>query len=302
MEYINFSTPPFPHFIIAGSALYRPGDIHGRRSNIGVFDLIYIESGELYITDGNTSWHLKEKEILIIKPDSTHYGHKKVNVKSTFKWVHFRTAGKYFYTNELRMTKEEMKSIGSYTDRRSIVTLPVHKKLSDLESNEVSAILSKLSSAVIDKYQQTQTQVPAPPSPLERQELFLRLLGFLQLYQAQYDSSEFLAANIMEYILQNVNTDLNLEKIASHFNFHPVHIIRCMKKEYGSTPNKIITQVRINNAKNLLITSDFTINRISEISGFSSPSYFNRVFRKQTGMTPKEYRDTHKLISNLEHS
>ncbi len=35
MEYVNFSTPPYPHFIIAGSALYRPGDAHGRRSNIG---------------------------------------------------------------------------------------------------------------------------------------------------------------------------------------------------------------------------------------------------------------------------
>ena len=48
MEYVNFSTPPYPHFIIAGSALYRPGDAHGRRSNIGIFDLIFIEYGELY--------------------------------------------------------------------------------------------------------------------------------------------------------------------------------------------------------------------------------------------------------------
>ncbi|MFQ7550905.1 MAG: hypothetical protein ACLRMZ_12055 [Blautia marasmi] len=77
MEYVNFSTPPYPHFIIAGSALYRPGDAHGRRSNIGIFDLIFIEYGELYITDGDTAYHLRENELLILKPDSTHYSHKK---------------------------------------------------------------------------------------------------------------------------------------------------------------------------------------------------------------------------------
>ena len=67
MEYVNFSTPPYPHFIIAGSALYRPGDAHGRRSNIGIFDLIFIEYGELYITDGDTAYHLRENELLNFK-------------------------------------------------------------------------------------------------------------------------------------------------------------------------------------------------------------------------------------------
>ena len=42
MEYITLSTPPFPYFIHAGSALYRPGDRHRRRSNLKVFDIIYV--------------------------------------------------------------------------------------------------------------------------------------------------------------------------------------------------------------------------------------------------------------------
>ncbi|MCA5961205.1 helix-turn-helix transcriptional regulator [Blautia sp. RD014234] len=40
----------------------------------------------------------------------------------------------------------------------------------------------------------------------------------------------------------------------------------------------------------MLITSNLSINKISEFVGFSSPSYFNKVFREYTGMTPKEYR------------
>lgn len=114
MEYVNFSTPPYPHFIVAGSALYRPGDTHGRRSNIGIFDLIFIEYGELYITDGDTSYHLKENELIILKPDSTHYGHKKVTEKTKFDWLHFRSAGEYHYSEEFHLVKEKRQSLNIY--------------------------------------------------------------------------------------------------------------------------------------------------------------------------------------------
>ena len=290
MEYVNFSTPPYPHFIIAGSALYRPGDAHGRRSNIGIFDLIFIEYGELYITDGDASYHLRENELIILKPDSTHYGHKKVTEKTKFDWLHFRSVGEYHYSEEFHLVKEERKSLSTYTDRKSTLTLPLYKKMTPLESSEFTSRFSKLISANIDKYQQKETQDQALLSPLECQELFFRLLSFVQVFQPQRNSSELLAANIMEYILQNFHTQLTLESIADYFNFHPVHIIRCLKREYGITPNKAIIQIRIDNAKKMLITSNLSINKISEFVGFSSPSYFNKVFREYTGMTPKEYR------------
>lgn len=290
MEYVNFSTPPYPHFIIAGSALYRPGDAHGRRSNIGIFDLIFIEYGELYITDGDTAYHLRENELLILKPDSTHYGHKKVAEKTKFDWIHFRSVGDYQYSGEFHLAKEERKSLNTYTDRKSTLTLPLYKKMGPLESSEFTSIFSKLISANIDKYQQKETQDQALLPPLECQELFFRLLSFVQVFQPQRNSSELLAANIMEYILQNFHTQLTLDSIADYFNFHPVHIIRCLKREYGITPNKAVIQVRIDNAKKMLITSNLSINKISDFVGFSSPSYFNKVFREYTGMTPKEYR------------
>ena len=194
------------------------------------------------------------------------------------------------YSGEFHLAKEERKSLNTYTDRKSTLTLPLYKKMGPLESSEFTSIFSKLISANIDKYQQKETQDQALLSPLECQELFFRLLSFVQVFQPQRNSSELLAANIMEYILQNFHTQLTLESIADYFNFHPVHIIRCLKREYGITPNKAVIQVRIDNAKKMLITSNLSINKISDFVGFSSPSYFNKVFREYTGMTPKEYR------------
>ena len=64
MEYIYFSSPPYPHFIIAGDALYRPGDMHSKRACIGIFDMIYVEYGELFITENDHAYHLKENDVL----------------------------------------------------------------------------------------------------------------------------------------------------------------------------------------------------------------------------------------------
>lgn len=295
MEYVNFTTPPFPHFIIAGNALYRPGDIHGRRSNIGVFDLIFIEYGELYLTDGNRSYHLKENDVLILKPNSTHFGHKRVSVKTKFNWLHFRTLGEYYYTDEFHLTKEKAKKLNYYSDNAGLLTLPLYKKLTPLESGEFSTYFSKLVSANIDKYQQKEFQNQALLSPLECQEVFLKILSFIQVFQPQRNSSELLAANIMEYIMANYNHHLTLESIANYFNFHPVHIIRCMKKEFGITPNKAITQIRIENGKKMLITSNLSINKISDYIGFSTPSYFDKIFKNYTGYSPREYRNRYKM-------
>lgn len=291
MEYVNFLTPPYPHFIIAGSALYRPGDAHGKRTNIGVFDLIFIEYGELYITDGTQSYHLKENDLLILKPDSTHFGHRIVTQRTKFDWLHFRNNAPFYYSPEFHLEKEPEKSFSYFTDRQSTLSLPLYKKLSSFASREFISIFLKLASANIDKYQQTEIRGQAIPSPLECQELFLRLLSYVQVFQPQRNSSELLAANIMEYIAQNYHIPITVESIAEYFNFHPVHIIRCLKKEFGVTPNKAITQVRIENAKKMLITSDLSVSKISEFAGFSTPSYFNKVFRTYTNMTPSEFRE-----------
>lgn len=293
MEYVHFLTPPFPHFIVAGSALYRPGDSHGKRNNIGVFDLIFIEYGELHITDSSKSYHLKQNDLLIIKPDSTHYGHKIVSEKTKFNWLHFRTDCTYYYSTEFHLEKPRPKYHSYYTDRQSVLTLPLYKKLTPLAAGEVASIFSKLISANIDKYQQTEIRSQTFSSPLECQILFLRLLNYVQVFQPQLNSSELLAANIMEYISQNYHTEITLNSIADYFNFHPVHIIRCLKKEFGLTPNKAITQMRIENAKNLLITSDLNIGKIAELVGFSTSSYFNKVFREYTNMSPKRFRENH---------
>ncbi len=290
MNYVNFITPPYPHFICAGDALYRPGDAHRRRANIGIFDMIYIEYGELFLTDNHKAYHLKANDVLLIRPDQEHFGHKQSTVKSKFKWLHFRSAGKMYFSDDVCPMQPERQSMYSFEDRKNQLILPLYKKLSPLESSEFSSYFSKLVSFNVNRYQQREDQGQTLLSPLECQELFLRLMNILQIFQPQLNSSQLLATNIMEYLAQNYHRQITLEDIAQYFNFHPAHIIRCLKKEFGITPNKALNGIRIENAKKMLVTSDLSINKISFCMGFSTPTYFNRVFKEYTGQTPKEYR------------
>ena len=112
----------------------------------------------------------------------------------------------------------------------------------------------------------------------------------LQLFQPKNNSSQLLAENIMDYILINYNSDISLNSIAEYFNFHPVHIIRAIKAKYHITPNKLITQVRLDQAKKLLLTTDYTIEKIALFCGFASASYFSKSFHKQFGLSPNDFR------------
>lgn len=291
MEYIYFSSPPYPHFIIAGDALYRPGDMHSKRACIGIFDMIYVEYGELFITENDHAYHLKENDVLILRPDTIHFGHKPCSVKTKFMWCHFRSSGDFYYSETIKLPEPVRKSIYSYDDRVSHLIFPLYKHIPLQEVPEFSTCFSRLVSGNVDKYQQTEKQRPISLSPLECQETFLHLMSFLQIATPQSSFSEVLAADIIEYISRNYTLPISLQDIADYFNFHPAYIIRCVKKAYGITPNKVLINIRIEHAKRLLVTSRISINKISYFVGFTNISYFNRTFREHTGMTPREYRN-----------
>lgn len=70
------------------------------------------------------------------------------------------------------------------------------------------------------------------------------------------------------------------------------HFIRLFKQETGSTPLKYIIQKKIEKAQLILVTEDISVKNLAYKLSFEDYSYFNRVFKKTTGITPKEYKNT----------
>ncbi|URN95838.1 MAG: AraC family transcriptional regulator [Candidatus Pristimantibacillus lignocellulolyticus] len=91
-------------------------------------------------------------------------------------------------------------------------------------------------------------------------------------------------------IANHLYGEITLERLATYTNFSPNYLSSLFKKEVGLTIAKYVQRERIEEAKRLLTLTDYPIADIAAWLNFNDQSYFNRVFKKWTGMAPKEYR------------
>ena len=82
-----------------------------------------------------------------------------------------------------------------------------------------------------------------------------------------------------------------VSELAEWYNMSEGHFIRQFRSYTGYTPLEYRARKRIENAKSLLSGTDISITDISSTLGFDDPLYFSRVFKKNTGMSPREYRN-----------
>jgi len=97
-------------------------------------------------------------------------------------------------------------------------------------------------------------------------------------------------AAVCSYIKQNGTSNLTNEDIAREFHYHPHYLSKIMKEEIGFTLHQYIIYNQIVNAKKLLVSTNLSVETIAWKVGFSSTSYFIKMFRRDTGQTPKQYR------------
>ena len=84
---------------------------------------------------------------------------------------------------------------------------------------------------------------------------------------------------------------ITVASIAEDVNLTQAYLCVLFKSQAGMTINDYLTRVRIEHAKALLIETQMKLYEVCEKVGYLSPAYFTRLFRKYTGMTPKEWRD-----------
>ena len=100
---------------------------------------------------------------------------------------------------------------------------------------------------------------------------------------------------IKNYIDSNYSEDIKLEQLSTMAYMNKFHLISEFKQSYRVTPIEYLILKRIEIAKNLLISTNHSMEEISSIVGFNSQSYFNQVFKKKVGQTPSKFRKKHRL-------
>lgn len=93
----------------------------------------------------------------------------------------------------------------------------------------------------------------------------------------------------VNYIKEYYSDKVSLEEIASKMNITHEYLSRLFTKEIGKSFSDYLKEYRIDKAKNLLVNDKLKIYEVAEMVGYGDPKYFCKVFKKVSGMSPKEY-------------
>ena len=97
----------------------------------------------------------------------------------------------------------------------------------------------------------------------------------------------------MDYIYEHLHETITINQIATAIHLNESYLSKLFKKETNFTINHFITYKKIEAAKRMLLYSEYTSSQIANFLDYTSQSYFIQVFKKETGMTPSVYKNTH---------
>lgn len=141
-----------------------------------------------------------------------------------------------------------------------------------------------------------------PIDPLDLTKVFTRIKANLQENRPQIEtiyeenmlrtSPLEVAHTLHEFILKHFSEDFNLNEVARQMNYSYSYLTKAFYQEYHTSPTKFLIQIRLNQAKQLLAKHyELSIQQVGEMIGYPDQSYFSRMFKKFTGLSPLEYRN-----------
>jgi len=272
---LTFKSPPFPYFIESNSHTYEAGEEHPNRTNIGLFDMIYVREGCMYIAEENHRWELKGGEVLILRPDAWHYSYAPCSERTTFDWLHFQAAGPW---EEIESTEQGTLRGDYYT---YALRVPKHIKLQ--ATYEMKSLLEALHEAARNS---------SHGAFWDRQQRFLHLLQMLDegWRSDTAKASVVVAEKAAAFLKRNYRYSVSNQMLSDALELHINYITRSMSEVFDCTPQQYLLYYRIDQAKLLLIKTDWPIAQIAQETGFKQTAHFSRLFANQVGLSPLRYR------------
>lgn len=120
-------------------------------------------------------------------------------------------------------------------------------------------------------------------------QMLIRFMDEIFVYRTSRHGDSIKKAT--HYIQQNYMNKITLEEVASAVHVSPNYFSKIFKEEAGINFATYLNQVRIEGAKKLLANDDISLVDVAYLAGFEDQSYFSRVFKKYTGLSPKRYKE-----------
>ena len=239
------------------------------------FELIVVTDGILYIADNDTQYTIEKGSYLLMKPTENQHGYKSSDC--SFYWMHFSTQSPY----------ETISSDDGGTDPDAIsITIPAYGQL---ESFDRIIVLMK-------QLQDSDRRYGMRCLNNYITSVILSELSAQSYIHAKYiksDNNNQLFNEIVDYINWHICENLKVSDIADYFGYNEKYLTTLFRKWSKTSIKQFIMQAKMDHAKAELTDTNHSVSQIGYNIGYSDPHNFTNAFKKVTGLTPSDYRDSY---------
>ncbi len=239
-----------PTYMFAGFRKFSPYERHINRVSSENV-LLLILNGTLTFKEDGKEVTLNKGEYYIQKSGGLQEGHK-ASLEPYYFFIHF--------TGTVNANPDGIPIRGTFS------------------TGEFMPLINSLNQSIID----------AKGNNFKKTFLFMQIIN--NLIPVKHSTSDKLVDLMKEIMEKNYSQDFLIENLANQLNYSKDYIIKKFKKTAGITPHQYLTRLRISKAKNLLISSEKTLEEICSECGFTDISTFHRNFAKESGTTPHKFR------------
>lgn len=235
------------------------------------------EKGEARLKTGDSSFHLRAGDLVIISPGLKHRFIYSVNQEFrcwSFKFDSTASVSPQIVPVCDDETRKERLVIVDIVSKMCHGFFPenILKQHIDFVISEVfsfAPILESLLSGIVKKWFWERSEEPV---------------------------REKLTDMINEYVYQRGGEAVSVQEVAEKLGYSAGHLRILVQQSTGRSTKYLIDQARIKIAKDLLLYSDMRVNEVSALMGFADVKYFSRFFRKYTGVVPRDYIRSKRML------
>lgn len=112
-----------------------------------------------------------------------------------------------------------------------------------------------------------------------------------EVKKLRFSSGQHMVEAVRKYVEENFSYELALSSLAEMFHLNETYLSGLFKQHVGITFSDYVTKLRMTKAEQLLQENELKLTDIAMLVGYSSSSYFSTSFKKNSGKSPKEYRE-----------
>lgn len=248
------------------------------------------------LVDGKSTVHFRDKSITI---NGTYLFFGNINTPYSWETESEQNGYSCLFT-------ENFLKVAGYLDNTELLSIfniekvPVYEVIGEKEKANIQFIFERILEESNGHYIKRKDMVRNFISILIHEALKLNsdennLGNFNSKKASERISSKFLNLLNEQFPIEDKNRILSFKtanEFARQLSVHPNYLNRLVKKETGKTILKIINERIVTEAKILLLHTDWSITEIACTLGFEYTSYFDNVFKRTTGLSPKSFRKT----------